>query len=152
VGYLGRLLSTFLLLGPVSAQALSGLHVFWLVVAVRTVRTKGSATFVAVLKGLVELSLSSHLGVIVLPVAVVQGVAVDLVSAGLGRSHLSACLAGGASSACSTIVYQALLFPLVSVPVQAAVFGLSFVSGAVLGGFLGQRVATAALQVLEANA
>ena len=67
VGYTGRVVSSFSIFPFVAPQLLSGLHVFWLILAGVLVGTGGSATFVGRggAKGLIEALLSSHLAFLV---------------------------------------------------------------------------------------
>ena len=62
VGYAGQLLSQTTPFPFVTSQLLSGLHVFWLILAAIIVPKHGSATTAGALKGLIEAAFFSHLG------------------------------------------------------------------------------------------
>ena len=73
VGYAGQLLSSITLFPIVTPQLLSGLHVFWLILAAMIVPIHGSATATGALKGLIESSLFSHLGIFSFLVSLLKG-------------------------------------------------------------------------------
>jgi len=138
IGWGGTILSlTFL--GPVSGQVLAGLHVFWLVLVAVLVENRGSATAVGALKGLVEMMLPNHLGVLVFFVSLLEGVVVDLAFLLLRRpTPLAVLLTSGFSSASNLLVLQMfqLLPASFSLTAYVAMYSTSFGSGLVLGGYL----------------
>jgi len=139
IGYAGRLLSTFPFLSPIFAQALSGLHAFWLIFAVTLVRRRGAGAMTGVLKGLVEAFLFSHLGILVVLISTIEGAVVDIVVYVLGRNErISMYIAGGFSSTSNVIVLTPILqLPTITV---ALMFISSYASGIVFGGYLGNSV------------
>jgi energy-coupling factor transport system substrate-specific component len=72
VGYADRLLSMLTMLSSIVPQLLSGLHVFWLVLVPLLVRTRGSAMIAGALKGLIEASFFSHLGLFSFAVSLLE--------------------------------------------------------------------------------
>lgn len=139
LGYAGRLLSTLPFLSPITSQALSGLHVFWIVLSALLVGRHGSATMTGVLKGLVEAFLFSHLGILVILISAVEGVVVDIMFYVLKKNNsISIYIAGGFSSASNVIV----LIPILHLPtiVIALMFLSSYVSGLIFGGHLSKLV------------
>ncbi|HII85618.1 TPA: ECF transporter S component [Candidatus Bathyarchaeota archaeon] len=141
IGYAGRFLSVISGGTPVAGQLLSGLHVFWLVLAAVIVKYGGSATLAGVLKGLIEALLFSHLGLFVLLLSLVEGLVLDAVLLLLRKKNSpSICLASGFSAASNVVVLQFLLIPDWSAFVYGAMYLTSFFSGLILGGFLALKV------------
>jgi ABC-type thiamin/hydroxymethylpyrimidine transport system permease subunit len=137
-GYAGNFLSLIPLGTPISGQLLSGFHVYWLVLSASILKRNGSATVTGALKGLIEMMLFSHLGVLVLFVSVVEGLVVDFAFFHAKRKGLGlACLAGGFSAASNIIVLQLFLMRDLPVFVYAVMYSVSFFSGVLLGGYLG---------------
>lgn len=139
IGYIGRLLSTIPFLTPVFSQAFSGVHVFWLILAVNLVGRRGASTMTGALKGLVEAFLFSHLGILVILISTIEGIVMDVVFYVLGRyNRFSIYLAGGFSSASNVIA----LIPILQLPVMIVVlmFFSSYISGLLFGGYLGKQV------------
>jgi energy-coupling factor transport system substrate-specific component len=148
VGYAGRLLSTFASFSIVVPQLLSGLHVFWLVLIALIVPVRGSATTAGALKGLIETSLFSHLGVFSFAVSLIEGVVVDLVFALLRKNRtLSVYVAGGLSSASNLIIVQLFILPAPPLLIYASAYFAAFLSGLLFGGYLATKV----LKVIPAN-
>jgi len=140
VGHAGNLLKT-VGLPPGASQLLAGIHVLWLILAAVLVERRGAATMAGVLKGLVEATLFSYHGVLVLLISVVEGCVVDLVLLPLDKNDAkSICVAGALSSASNVAVLQlAMMLPLPSA-VFASMYLASFVSGLIFAGYLGKRV------------
>jgi ABC-type thiamin/hydroxymethylpyrimidine transport system permease subunit len=148
VGYAGRLLSTFTMFSFTVPQLLSGLHVFWLVLVALLVPTRGSATATGALKGLIEASLFSHLGVFSFAVSLTEGVVVDLVFALLKKNHaISVYIAGGLSSASNLIIVQLFFLPSLPILIYASAYFAAFLSGLLFAGYLSTKV----LKVIPAN-
>lgn len=141
IGHAGNLLKTIPGIPFGSSQALSGLHVIWLVLSAALVRKTGSGTVTGVLKGLIELTLFSFHGIFVLLISVVEGIIVDIVFVIARRTNTpTICLAGGLSSASNIIVLQLTILPSLPVPILAFMYLISFLSGLVFGGYLCKRV------------
>ena len=144
VGYTGRVVSSFSIFPFVAPQLLSGLHVFWLILAGVLVGTRGSATFVGGAKGLIETILSSHLGPFSFVVSLTEGLVADLVFALLkNNSTLSLYLASGFSAASNLIIIQLFLAPGYPLTVCVLAYSASFVSGLLLSGCLTTKVVKA---------
>ncbi|HEX9861803.1 MAG TPA: ECF transporter S component [Candidatus Bathyarchaeia archaeon] len=141
VGYAGRLLATFTMFSFVVPQLLSGLHVFWLVLTALMVPTRGSATVTGALKGLIEISLFSHLGIFSFAVSLTEGIVVDLVFAIIKKRHkLSVYVAGGLSSASNIIIIQVFFLPAQPTLIYASAYFAALLSGLLFGGYLTTKV------------
>ena len=141
VGYAGRLLSTFTLFSFVVPQLLSGLHVFWVVLVALLMRKRGSATATGALKGLIEASLFSHLGVFSFAVSLIQGAIVDLVFAIPKKKHtFTVYIASGLSSASNLIIVQLFFLPTQPILLFASAYFAAFLSGLIFGGYLTTKV------------
>lgn len=140
VGHAGNLLKT-VGLPPGASQLLAGIHVLWLILAAVLIERRGAATTAGVLKGLVEATLFSYHGVLVLLISAVEGLMVDIALLPLDKNDArSICIAGGLSSASNVAVLQfAMMLPLPSA-VFASMYLASFVSGLIFAGYLGRRV------------
>ena len=124
-----------------SSQALSGLHVIWLVLASVLVRRRGAGTVTGIIKGLVEMCLFSYHGVFVLIISAVEGLVVDIILTLFMRVNtLSLCLAGGLSSASNVSVTQLIIAPHIPLFIFAFMYLVSFVSGLFFAGYLSKRV------------
>lgn len=128
---------------PGGMQALAGVHVLWLVVAVGVVPKPGVATAVGLLKGAVEWLSGNPSGLLAVAYSGLEGLIVDVVWLALGRSHgrVAYALAGGLGSASNVLVTAAVgSLPGQSSAVRgglALLASLAFISGVVLGGLLG---------------
>ena len=148
VGYAGRLLSTLTIFSIIVPQLLSGLHVFWVVLVKLLLPKHGSATAAGALKGLIEASLFSHLGVFSFAVSLMQGAVVDLVFALLKKKRSYAVyVAGGLSSASNLIIIQLFFLPAQPTLIYASAYIAAFLSGLLFGGYLTAKV----LKVVPAN-
>jgi ABC-type thiamin/hydroxymethylpyrimidine transport system permease subunit len=141
VGYAGQAISSLAILPFATPQLLSGLHVFWLILAAVLIRRRGSATFVGCVKGLVEIMLSSHLGPFALAVSLIEGFAADLAFTVFGKKPaLAIYLASGFSAASNLLVVQLFFWPTVPLAIFVLAYSVAFISGLVLSGFLSRRV------------
>lgn len=141
VGYASQLLSSITLFPFVTPQLLAGLHVFWLTLAGLLVEKRGSATMTGALKGLIEASFFSHLGVFSFAVSLFEGAVVDVVLAVFKKKHKAAIyLAGGLSSASNLIIVQFVFLPSLPLPVYGMAYSAAFLSGLVFGGYLTRQV------------
>ena len=140
VGHAGNFLKTTGLPAGAS-QLLAGIHVLWLILAAVLVERRGAATTTGVLKGLVEMTLFSYHGILVLLISAVEGCMVDLVLLPLDKNDVkSICIASGLSSASNVAVLQfAATLPL-PLAVFASMYLSSFVSGLIFAGYMGKRV------------
>jgi energy-coupling factor transport system substrate-specific component len=129
-------------------QLLSGLHVFWLVLVALLVRTRGSAAIAGTLKGLIEASLFSHLGLFSFAVSLLEGVVADVVLALLKRNRtFSVYVAGGLSSASNLLIVQLFFLPSLPLLIYALTYFAAFLSGLLFGGYLTTKV----LKVIPLN-
>jgi ABC-type thiamin/hydroxymethylpyrimidine transport system permease subunit len=148
VSYAGELLSSFTVLPCVAPQLLSGLHVFWLILAAMMVPMRGSATATGALKGLIEASFFSHLGLFSFTVSILEGAVADVALALLKRNwSFSVYVAGGLSSASNLLIVQLLFLPSLPILIYALAYFAAFLSGLVFGGYL----AIGVLKVIPAN-
>jgi ABC-type thiamin/hydroxymethylpyrimidine transport system permease subunit len=148
IGYAGQFLSLIALFPFVAPQLLSGVHVFWLILAAMIVPKLGSATAVGALKGLIETSLFSHLGPFSFLVSLVEGTIADLVFALLKRERKGTIyVAGGLSSASNLLVVQLFFLPPLLPTVYALAYCAAFLSGLLLAGYLTTQV----LKVMPTN-
>jgi len=137
VGYAGNFLSLIPLATSISGQLLSGFHVYWLILSVYILRRTGSATATGALKGLIEMMLFSHLGILVLLISFVEGLVVDLAFFWFRKTgFLSFCVAGGFSAASNVVLLQFFLIPSLPLAMYVAMYLVSFFSGVLMGGFL----------------
>jgi ABC-type thiamin/hydroxymethylpyrimidine transport system permease subunit len=105
------------------------------------VKREGSGTMTGALKGLVELFLSSHLGIFVFLVSLVEGVVVDLAFIIFCKlENLTIYIAGGFSSASNIFVLQMTLLPELPLYITVLMYITSFASGSLFGGYLVKRV------------
>lgn len=141
VGHAGNLLKTVAGMPPGASQLLAGIHVLWLILTAVLVERRGAATMAGILKGLVEATLFSYHGILVLLISAVEGCVVDIILLPLDKNDTkSICIAGGLSSASNVAVLQfAMMLPLPSA-VFASMYLASFVSGLIFAGYLGKRV------------
>jgi ABC-type thiamin/hydroxymethylpyrimidine transport system permease subunit len=148
LGYLGNSLRAIPVLPFGTGQILSGLHILWPLLARLLTRRTGSATFSGALKGLVELSLFSFHGVQVLPIALVEGIFVDLVIGIPGKdSSTKAAIAGGLSASSNVWVLWLFLLQSLSPYIIVFMWLLALVSGALVGLF-GQYASKRVQQLL----
>jgi energy-coupling factor transport system substrate-specific component len=141
VGYAGNVLS-FAPLGPVGGQLLAGLHVFWLVLVAGITRSRGVVIITGALKGAIEMVLPNHLGLFVFIMSVLEGAVIELVLLAFKSPKRAVILiAAGLSSTSNVFVLQAFQILPASLPssVYVAMYGASFLSGLVLGGYLGAK-------------
>jgi ABC-type thiamin/hydroxymethylpyrimidine transport system permease subunit len=148
VGYAGQLLSSVALVPFVTPQLLSGLHVFWLILATMMVPKRGSATVAGALKGLIEASLFSHLGLFSFLVSLLEGAVADIVFIFLKRKHkITVYLAGGLSSASNLLIVQLFFLPPLPILIYVLAYVAAFLSGLLFGGYPTTKV----LKVIPAN-
>jgi DMSO/TMAO reductase YedYZ molybdopterin-dependent catalytic subunit len=143
VGYLGSALNRLVGVPFGAGQAIAGLHVFWIVLAVVLTNRVGVGTSAGVLKGLVEMLAGSGKGALVVGLSLAAGLMVDLVwLASPRRGTVTTALAGGLGTvsnvalfAMFTSTYEGLLW------LFAVLLVVSFASGLVFAGLLVTNVA-----------
>lgn len=147
IGYLGNLLNRLFGVPFGAGQFVSGLHVFWFILAAGLIRKPGAATTAGLLKGVIELLTGSTHGVAIILVSLMQGFLVDVVLIIVRRHNLvSYILAGGVAAASNVFVFQLLYFSHAPVTYILFMSLLAFISGALLAGSLGHSVLDIVLQ------
>jgi ABC-type thiamin/hydroxymethylpyrimidine transport system permease subunit len=142
LGYVGNMLGAVPFIPFGTGQLLSGVHVLWIVLAGLLIKQRGAATATGALKGLVELTLFSFHGSLILPIALAEGLVAEAVLFLPGRwAGVRAYLAGGLSASSNVLVLWPLAFQALPWQVIAFMWVLSFASGAILSGYLGAKVA-----------
>ncbi len=150
VGYLGLLLNSAIGTPFGAGQFLSGLHVFWIVLAAGLLRKPGTATAAGLLKGFVEFFTGSTHGLIVVLVSLIQGLIIDIGFYAIGqRDSLPFwCIIGGFAAASNVLIFQLFFFSGAPIIFLFLLCILAFSSGIIFGGYFGH--ATTYL-VLESN-
>ncbi len=149
VGYAGNLMSIIPVGSFVSGQLLAGLHVVWPILALIITRTKGAATFVGSVKGLVEMILPNHLGPLVFFMSFLEGLIVDLALSPFRRVNpMIIYIAGGLSATSNILILQTFLLPNLSILVYVGMYLAAFLSGLVLGGYLSVKALRSVNQIL----
>lgn len=137
IGYAGSLMGTIPVGSFISGQLLAGLHVFWPILALVITRTKGAATFVGSVKGLIEMILPNHLGPLVFFISFLEGLIVDLALSPFRKVNpMIIYVVGGLSAASNILILQTFLLPNLSIIVYEGMYLAAFLSGSVLGGYL----------------
>ncbi|MFX1473893.1 MAG: ECF transporter S component [Promethearchaeota archaeon] len=150
VGYLGRLVNVAVGVPFGAGQFLSGLHVFWIVLAAGLVRKTGAATLTGLLKGLVEFFTGNPHGIVIVLVSLAQGLIIDagLTATGYRDSLPIYCIISGLAAASNVVLFQLLYFSGVPLVFFLLLVVLAFSSGIIFAGYFGK--ATLDL-VIEAN-
>jgi len=140
VGYLGQLLNAVVGTPFGAGQFLSGLHVFWIILASGLVRKPGVASTTGLLKGLVEFFTGSTHGLVVIVVSLVQGLIVDAGSYPFRyRGSLPLyCVLGGLASASNVVILQSLYFSGAPLLFLLLLVILAFSSGIIFSGYFGK--------------
>jgi energy-coupling factor transport system substrate-specific component len=147
IGYLANLLNSVLGVPFGAGQLLSGLHVFWIILAAGLIRKPGSAVTAGLLKGCIEFLTGGTHGIVIIIVSLAQGLIVDLLLIVFRRYSFPALsLAGGLAAAANVLVFQILYFSGIGWGYIAFIGFLAFVSGVILAGSLGFHVINIVLQ------
>lgn len=144
IGYLGQLLNAAIGTPFGAGQFLSGLHVFWIILAAGIVRRPGTSTLTGLLKGFVEFFSGSTHGLVVVVVSLIQGLIVD---AGLSATRHKDSLplytiVGGFATASNVLVFQLLFFSGAPVIFILLLVILAFCSGIIFAGYFGNATLT----------
>jgi ABC-type thiamin/hydroxymethylpyrimidine transport system permease subunit len=128
---------------PGTTQALAGLHVVWLVLAVGLTGKQGAGTVTGIAKGAVEFLSGNTHGIMIILIDVVAGILVDLGMLPFRNknSYLAYAVAGGMATASNVWVFQAFASIPTDVLTMSAILlvaAVSFVSGVLLAGVLGK--------------
>ena len=147
IGYLGNLVNRVFGVPFGAGQFVSGLHVFWFILAAGLIRKPGAASAAGLLKGLIEMLTGSTHGIAIVLVSFVQGLLVDLVLLITRRYNLASyILAGGLAAASNVMVFQMLYFSGLPLSYLLFIACLALISGAILAGSFGYSVLEIILQ------
>lgn len=140
VGYLGRLVNIAIGVPFGAGQFLSGLHVFWIILAAGLIRKASAATLTGLLKGLVEFFTGNPHGIIIVLVSLAQGVIIDIsLTAFRHRDNLPLyCIVGGLAAASNVMLFQLLYFSGVPLIFFLLMVMLAFSSGIIFAGYFGK--------------
>ncbi len=147
IGYLANLLNTVLGVPFGAGQLMSGMHVFWIILAAGLVRKNGAGSAAGLLKGCIEFLTGGTHGIVIIIVCLVQGIIIDLVLFVFRRYTLTyLALAGGLAAATNVLVFQILYFSGVGWGYIILISGLAFISGVILAGSFGYQVINIIIQ------
>lgn len=147
VGYLGNLLNRVFGVPFGAGQFVSGLHIFWFILAAGLIRKPGTATTAGLLKGVIEMLTGSTHGIAIILVSLMQGLMVDLVLLVVRRHNLASyILAGGIAAASNVFVFQLLYFSHAPFNYLLFISLIAFVSGVLLAGSFGHSVLEIVIQ------
>ena len=137
VGYMARAFGSAIGL-PIGGQMFTGLHVFWVILALALVNKKGAGLMAAILDNTVQFLMGSHLGIFVLPVGLLEGFFAELGYWPLKRLNRVAAfmLAGGLSAGSNLLIVQAAVRPFPNQVLLLLAVACSFISGIVFAGLL----------------
>ncbi len=147
IGYLANLLNTVLGVPFGAGQLLSGLHVFWIILAAGLIRKTGAGSAAGLLKGCIEFLTGGTHGIAIIIVSLVQGIIVDLILFVFRRYSLTGLsLAGGLAAVTNVLVFQILYFSGIGWGYIALIALLAFISGMILAGSFGYHVINIIIQ------
>jgi energy-coupling factor transport system substrate-specific component len=137
VGYIGQSFGSLTGL-PFGGQIFTGLHVFWITLVLAVVDKKGAGLLAAILDNALQFLIGSHLGILVLPVGLLEGIFAEIGYWPLRRLSTIAALvlAGGLGSWSNLLVHQVAFNRFGSVYVFGIVSLCALISGMIFGGFL----------------
>ena len=160
LGYLGHMVGSATGI-PVLSQMFTGLHVFWVVLVLALVDKMGAGVLCAVLDNLVQFLMGSHIGILVLPVGLLQGVLAEAGFWAFRRLGLppAMLLAGGLGSIAHIIFFQFAFHRFGPGWIAWGMAAVAFPSGVCLGGWFPygaalvlQRAGVARIRGLTASA
>jgi energy-coupling factor transport system substrate-specific component len=136
---MGLLLNTAIGTPFGAGQFLSGLHVFWIILAAGLLRKPGVATATGLLKGFVEFFTGSSHGLVIVLVSLIQGVIVDIGFTAMKQRDAMPLYAiiGGFSAASNVIAFQLLFFSGAPLVFLLLLVILAFCSGIIFAGYFG---------------
>ena len=140
IGHLGNYLKTIPLLPLGTGQILAGLHLIMIVLTALYVKKPGTAAMTGGVKGLTEAFLFSYHGLPVIVMSALQGAIIDLVLYIMGYGITAIILGCGLSAASNVVFIQFFLEKQYPLSDSVLMHVLSFPSGAVLGGYSGERL------------
>jgi ABC-type thiamin/hydroxymethylpyrimidine transport system permease subunit len=135
VGYLGRTFGAMTGL-PAGGQIFTGLQFFWIVLVLVVGDKKGAGLLAAIFDNSLQFLMGSHLGILLLPVGLLEGVFAELGYWPLKRFGRIAPLvvAGGLGSWSNLLVHQLASNRFGNVYLFGAVSAYSLVSGVIFPG------------------
>ncbi len=150
VGYIGQLFNAAVGTPFGAGQFLSGLHVFWIILAAGLIRKTGAATATGFLKGFVEFFTGSTHGIIVVLVSLFQGLIIDIGFYAIKQQDSLPLwtIIGGFATASNVIVFQLFFFSGAPLIFLALLVILAFTSGIIFAGYFGHATT---LLVLESR-
>lgn len=140
IGHIGNYLKTLPFLPLGTGQMLAGLHLIMIVLSTLYVKQPGAAAMTGAVKGLVEAVLFSYHGLPVILMSLLQGAIIDTVLYVIGYGSTSMILGCGLSAASNVVFIQFFLGKQFPLSAFVLMYILSFISGAVFGGYLGERL------------
>jgi len=140
IGHLGNYLKTIPFLPFGIGQALAGFHLIMLVMAALNIRKPGAAAMTGAVKGLAEAMLLSYHGLPVIIMSALQGAIIDLVLYVMGYGTTAILISCGLSAASNVVFIQFFLGKQFPLSVYILMYVLSFASGAIFGGYSGERL------------
>ncbi len=140
VSYLGNLLNGISGVPFGIPQLISGIHVLWLVLAGLLIKRRGAITIAGITKGIVEFSLFSFHGALILPIALAEGLVAEASFLAFGaKKTYSVYVAGGLSASANVIVLRLFVLQFLPWYLIFLTWGFSFMSGAVVAGYFGNK-------------
>lgn len=137
VGYIGSTLGSLTGI-PMAGQLISGLHIFWIVLVLAVVDKKGSGALAGLLKGFVEFIAGSHLGVLVLPTSLLEGIFAEIGFWPFKKYRTIAyVIAGGLGSWANLLVTNTLFNAFPGIQLFGTLSVFSFLSGMIFAGYMG---------------
>ena len=138
VGYIGNLINRLFGVPFGAGQLIAGLHILWPILARLLIGRFGAGTLTGVTKGAIELLSGGTHGVVIVLISLVEGLLIDL-GMGISRRQSLALtmFTAGVASASNVFIFQAIYLSGVTPAFILVMVGLSFVSGAFFGGYLG---------------
>ncbi|MGC9195847.1 MAG: ECF transporter S component [Syntrophobacteraceae bacterium] len=142
MGYIGHLLGAATGI-PVLSQVTVGLHVLWLVLILALLNKKGSGLLCALVDNLIQFLMGSHIGILVLPIGILQGILAEVGFWTARRLGLmpAMLLAGGLSSIAHILFFQTAFHQFGPLAIALGMGVVAFVAGAFLGGLFPYSVA-----------
>lgn len=140
IGHLGNYLKTIPFLPFGTGQILAGLHLIMVVMAALYVKKPGAAAMTGAVKGLAEAVLLSYHGLPVIIMSALQGAIIDFVLYIMGCGTTAILLGSGLSAASNVVFIQFFLGKQFPLSAYVLMYTLSFISGALLGGYSGERL------------
>ena len=137
VGYLGQTFGAMTGL-PGAGQLFTGLHVFWVMLVLAVVDKKGAGLLAAILDNSLQFLMGGHLGILVLPVGLLEGLFAELGYWPLKRFSRIAALvvAGGVGSWSNLLVQQVAFNRFGNIYLFGIVSACALASGVAFAGIL----------------